>query len=73
MHSFFSSAIIVAVVLPPVAIGTLDQALQVNDQIFAQQFSALSQRSLPDGMQLTVSNVLKTKHDTVKNSINNVR
>jgi hypothetical protein len=44
------------------------------DESFSLQYLALQQRQQNESRSYTtVSNILKTKHDTVKNSINNVR
>ena len=51
----------------------LDTALASTNTAFATAQAAVGDAPLSDGQQRTVSNVLKTKHDTVKNSINNIR
>jgi hypothetical protein len=55
-----------------VATLSLNLASQQIDQSFGLAGDA--SKLIPDDCtSATVSNVLKTKHDTVKNSINNVR
>jgi hypothetical protein len=54
----------------------MDQAKQMQEMqmSFSMQYLTLQEKMQNENRQYTtVSNVLKTKHDTVKNSINNVR
>ena len=69
MRLRYFSTILLAVALTPVT----QSLLALNDRLFAQEQSFVAESTLPDSTKSSVSNVLKTKHDTVKNSINNVR
>ncbi len=62
-------------ILPAVLLVTnpFDLALQHVDAIFGTASEAVKEADLDPRTKGSVSNVLKTKHDTVKNSINNVR
>jgi len=54
--------------------GVMQEAGVVTSSIDEAQYLALQEKMQNENRQYTtVSNVLKTKHDTVKNSINNVR
>ena len=52
---------------------TPNPVLAVIDQSFAHAADTVADAPLSDANKTSVSNVLKTKHDTVKNSINNIR
>jgi hypothetical protein len=48
--------------------------MQELNQSFNLQYLSLQQNMQADNRQFTtLSNIMKTKHDTAKNSINNVR
>ena len=50
------------------------KALQEMQMSFNLQYLTLQQKMQGENRQYsTISNVLKTKHDTTKNSINNIR
>jgi hypothetical protein len=50
------------------------KAMQEMQMSFSMQYLQLQEKMQNENRQYTtISNVLKTKHDTVKNSINNVR
>jgi hypothetical protein len=50
------------------------QSLQEAQMSFNLQYLQLQQKMQNDSRQFTaVSNIMKTKHDTVKNSISNIR
>ena len=53
--------------------GIIDHAITQIDAAFTTAEGAVKNSPLDDSTAATVSNVLKTKHDTVKNSINNIR
>jgi hypothetical protein len=59
---------------PGAAMQAAVKELQQAQATFNLQYQQLQQRMQNENRQYTtISNVLKTKHDTVKNSINNVR
>ena len=51
----------------------LDAAIIGVDTTFDAAQKLVNDSPFDEGTQASVSNVLKTRHDTVKNSINNVR
>ncbi len=53
--------------------GPIDRALTQVDTAFALSQRIVRQSDVSEDQKSSVSNVLKTKHDTVKNSINNIR
>jgi hypothetical protein len=61
----------------PAALANLQTAIKEMRQTqmnFNMQYLQLQEKMQNENRQYTtVSNILKTKHDTVKNSINNVR
>jgi hypothetical protein len=54
-------------------INPLTFALQHIDAAFESALDAVDDAGLDDETVVQVSNVLKTKHDTAKNAINNIR
>lgn len=48
-------------------------ALSVANSAFSSAAAAVDSPNIDDRTARTVSNVLKTRHDTVKNSIGNIR
>ena len=76
MHRIFlSSALLVSLLVPSLAAASpaLDFANIVLDGAFDVAQDIVKVLPGGDTNQGAVSNVLKTRHDTVKNSINNVR
>lgn len=69
------STLISLAILPVVFIGTnpLSLALQHIDAAFEGALDAVEDSNLHEERKQQVSNVLKTRHDTVKNSIANIR
>ncbi len=53
--------------------GAIAQILTAIDGAFASAQTAVRTSSLNEEQKSSVSNVLKTKHDTVKNSVGNIR
>lgn len=64
------SSALAASSVPPSVIRQIEAAI---DAAFSSAQTAVNQAPIGDQQKSTVSNVLKTKHDTVKNSINNIR
>ncbi len=52
---------------------TIDWLLAIVDKGFSNALNAVQSSPLDKDQQSTVSNVLKTKHDTMKNSVRNIR
>lgn len=67
-HSALLSAVLIAAVLP-----LASDALLAVDRAFDSALGAVTDTGLTDSQKASVSNVLKTRHDTVKNSIGNIR
>jgi hypothetical protein len=77
MRSFFSiigTAFLVVLPLSGLAgDGVFDGLLRTVDQAFADAQAEVRSSPLSDEQKSSVSNVLKTRHDTVKNSVGNIR
>lgn len=67
----FCATIISALIAAPFVPG--GSILSNISAAFDSAQEAVSQSKMPREQKATVSNVLKTKHDTVKNSIGNIR
>ncbi len=50
-----------------------DRLIDAIDDAFGKADDVTDQLPIDDGQKGTISNVLKTRHDTVKNSIGNIR
>jgi hypothetical protein len=76
MKKLLSLLLLLQLVAPaPVLAATIpvDAILGTVDAAFAQAQDAVKDSPLDDSTKNSISNVLKTRHDTVKNSIGNIK
>lgn len=81
MKHFLTFIVSAALLLPCPMLAAGDQpsvspdvaALAIVHTLFAAAQETVQGSSLDPAQKATVSNILKTRHDTVKNSINNIR
>ncbi len=67
------SSTLLSAVLLAAALPLASDALLAVDHAFDSALGAVADTGLSESQKSSVSNVLKTRHDTVKNSIGNIR